>query len=34
MDYYKITFKPSVEKDLRYLPRAVVPRVLKLIEGL
>lgn len=34
MDSYSINFKPSVEKDLRRLPKALVARVMKRIEGL
>lgn len=34
MDAYEVTFKPSVEKDLRRLPREVVDRILKRIEAL
>ena len=34
MEPYKLVFKPSVEKDLRDLPKTVVERVLKKIEGL
>ncbi len=31
---YKISFKPSVEKDLKSLPKAFVPKILKKIEKL
>ena len=34
MTSYSITFKPSVEKDLRSLPRVTVTRVIERIEGL
>ena len=34
MGPYKLVFKPSVEKDLRNLPKTVVERVVKKIEGL
>ncbi|MFB3922622.1 MAG: type II toxin-antitoxin system RelE/ParE family toxin [Terriglobia bacterium] len=34
MGPYKLVFKPSVEKDLRGLPRTVVERVLRKIENL
>jgi len=34
MPSYDITFKPSVEKDLRSLPESVIDRVLKQIESL
>ena len=34
MGPYKIIFKPSVEKDLLGLPKAVVERVVKRIEDL
>ena len=34
MASYKVIFKPSVEKDVRSLPQAVVVRVFKLIEAL
>ncbi|MCC7352857.1 MAG: type II toxin-antitoxin system RelE/ParE family toxin [Anaerolineae bacterium] len=34
MDSYSIRFKPSVEKDLRVLPKSVVARVLARIEAL
>ena len=34
MSGYRIGFKPSVEKDFKRLPRVVVPRVMKCIEGL
>jgi mRNA interferase RelE/StbE len=34
MASYKIVFKPSVEKDLRSLPRSIVARVFKQIETL
>ena len=33
MDAYSVRFKPSVEKDLRPLPPALVSRVLKRIES-
>ena len=34
MAFYKIVFKPSVEKDLRGLPKSVIARVLERIENL
>jgi mRNA interferase RelE/StbE len=34
MASYRIVFKPSVERDLRALPKQVVARVLKRIEEL
>lgn len=34
MASYKITFKPSVHKDLRKLPKAMVQRLLTQIEGM
>jgi mRNA interferase RelE/StbE len=34
MASYNIAFKPSVEKDLRPLPRSVVARVMERIESL
>ena len=34
MPAYDIVFKPSVEKDLRSLPKSVIDRVLKQIESL
>lgn len=34
MASYSIVYKPSVEKDLRSLPRATVMRVLKRIDSL
>ena len=34
MASFEVRFKPSVEKDLRNLPNAVVERALKRIEGL
>ncbi len=34
MEPYKIVFKPSVEKDLRYLPQTVFARILKKIQEL
>ena len=34
MALYKITFKPSVTKDLKNLDRAAVPRILSAIEAL
>ncbi|MDY6913901.1 MAG: hypothetical protein SVT52_05540 [Planctomycetota bacterium] len=34
MESYNIIFKPSVEKDLRRLPRGVVGRVMKRIDAL
>jgi len=34
MASYNIVFKPSVEKDLRPLPKSVVARVMEHIEGL
>jgi mRNA interferase RelE/StbE len=34
MASYSIDFKPSVERDLRPLPRSVVVRVMKYIEAL
>lgn len=34
MDYYNISLKPSVEKDLRRLPKAVVAQVMRRIEKL
>ena len=34
MESYEVTFKPSVEKDLRHLPVGVVARVMKRMEAL
>lgn len=34
MEGYSIRFKPSVEKDLRSIPRASVSRLMERIEGL
>jgi mRNA interferase RelE/StbE len=34
MASYNIVFKPSVEKDLRSLPKSVIARVLRQIEAL
>ena len=34
MDSYSVNFKPSVQKDLQPLPKAVVARVMECIEGL
>lgn len=34
MASYSINFKPSVEKDLRHLPKAVLARVMARIESL
>jgi len=34
MASYKVIFKPSVEKDLRSLPRSVVTRIFKHIDAL
>ena len=34
MVFYKIIFRPSVEKDLRALPQSVVGRIFKHIEAL
>jgi len=34
MASYKVTFKPSVEKDLRSLPQSVVTRIFKRIDAL
>jgi len=34
MASYSIVFKPSVEKDLRSLPKSVIPRVVRHIEAL
>ena len=34
MDSYSVDFKPSVQKDLRPLPKALVARVMERIEGL
>jgi len=34
MSSYSVTFKPSVEKDLRALPKATIARVIERIEGL
>ncbi|OHB75331.1 MAG: hypothetical protein A2Z25_01875 [Planctomycetes bacterium RBG_16_55_9] len=34
MALYKVTFKPSVEKDLRSLPQSVVKRIFKLVNAL
>ena len=34
MDSYNINFKPSVQKDLRPLPKALVARVMERIERL
>ena len=33
MDSYSVNFKPSVQKDLRPLPKALVARVMERIEG-
>ncbi len=34
MASYNVSFKPSVEKDLRSLPRSVVARIIEQIENL
>lgn len=34
MDSYDINFSPSVEKDMRSLPKMLVSRVMKRIDGL
>jgi len=34
MAFYKVIFKPSVEKDLRSLPQSVVKRIFKRIDAL
>jgi len=34
MASYKVIFKPSVEKDLRSLPRSVVRRIFKRVDAL
>ena len=34
MNAYSVTFKPSVEKDLRLLPASVVSRIMVRIEAL
>ena len=34
MTFYKVVFRPSVEKDLRALPQSVIGRVFKKIEVL
>ena len=34
MASYKVTLKPSVDKDLRALPKSVVARVMRVIESL
>lgn len=34
MDSYNLEFKPSVEKDLRSLPKFVIPRLMERIENL
>jgi len=34
MERFNIVFKPSVEKDLRYLPQTVLARILKKIQEL
>ena len=34
MDSYSINFRPSVEKDMRKLPKSLVSRVMKKIEDL
>jgi mRNA interferase RelE/StbE len=34
MAFYKVIFKPSVEKDLRSLPQSVVTCILKRIDAL
>jgi len=34
MDSYRVVFKPSVEKDLKGLTKALVSRIMKRIEGL
>ena len=34
MGSYSVNFKPSVQKDLRPLPKALVARVMERIEGL
>ena len=34
MASYKVVFKPSVEKDLRSLPKSVTARVFKQVEAL
>lgn len=34
MASYNVIFKPSVEKDLRSLPKAIIARVMSGVEGL
>lgn len=34
MALYKVTFKPSVAKDLKRLDRSIVPKIMKAIEAL
>lgn len=34
MDSYKLSLKPSAEKDLRKLPKAILQRVFQVLEGL
>jgi len=34
MASYNVVLKPSVEKDLRALPRSVIPRIIEQIEAL
>lgn len=34
MDWYKLSLKPSAEKDLRKLPKGIVQRVLQALEAL
>ena len=34
MATYRVVLKPSVEKDLRPLPKSIVARIMKHIEGL
>ena len=34
MDSYRVVFKPSVEKDLKSFPQALVARIMKRIEAL
>jgi mRNA interferase RelE/StbE len=32
MDFYKLSLKPSAEKDLRKLPKTIVHRVLQILD--
>ncbi len=34
MEFFSISFKPSVDKDLRRLPKSLIPRVMEKIEDL